>query len=255
MDVFEPHGASDKLHGLLYAHGGAFSYKVSPYHKKLACLYAMRANCRVFFPDYHLTPKYPYPAAYTDVLALYRHMAEHAGTLGLDPERLGVAGDSAGGTLAAQLCQRYEVEGLPKPCLQMFICPGTDVEVSTDSMKRFPGTPLWNVENNRRMWSYYLAGLSREERYAASPMHGALSSVIPDTYIETAEFDCLRDEGVLYGQKLRQAEAQVEINETKGTFHGCDSAIHTQAARLDVEKRVASLKKGFRGKGSMTSAT
>jgi len=246
VDLFEPRAAAETLPCLIYAHGGAFSYKASAYHKKLACIYAMRANCRVFFPDYHLTPKYPYPAAYADVLALYQHITEHSEELGVDTERLGVAGDSAGGALVAQLCQRYEREGLRRPCLQMLIYPLTDVEMRTDSMKRFPDTPLWNAENNRRMWSYYCADLSGEERCAASPMHGTLPGVIPDTYIETAEYDCLHDEGVLYGQKLRQAGAQVELNETRGTIHGYDSAIHTRIALINIEKRIAFLKKGFR---------
>ncbi len=244
-DLFEPRGAAEKLPCLIYAHGGAFSYKASAYHKKLACIYAMKANCRVFFPDYHLTPKYPYPAAYADVLSLYRHITKHSEEFGVDPERLGVAGDSAGGALAALLCNRYAQEGLRRPCLQMLIYPLTDVEMRTDSMRRFPDTPLWNAENNRRMWSYYCADLSGEERYAASPMHCALPPVIPDTYIETAEYDCLHDEGVLYGQKLRQAGAHVEINETRGTIHGYDSAIYTQVARDNIEKRVIFLKKGF----------
>jgi len=249
VDLFEPRAAAEKLPCLLYAHGGAFSYKASTYHKKLACIYAMRANCRVFFPDYHLAPKYPYPAAYADVLALYRHITEHAEEFGVDVERLGVAGDSAGGALAALLCNRCEQEGLPRPCLQMLVYPLTDVEMRTDSMKRFSDTPLWNAKNNRRMWSYYCAGLSGEARRAASPMHCGLPRIIPDTYIETAEYDCLHDEGVLYGQKLRQAGARVELNETRGTIHGYDSAIHTKLAGDNIEKRVAFLKKGFHGGG------
>lgn len=71
VDIFEPSNVKEKLPCLIYIHGGAFSYKASAYHKKLACMYAIKANCRVYFPDYHLLPKYPYPAAYNDVLALY----------------------------------------------------------------------------------------------------------------------------------------------------------------------------------------
>ncbi len=243
VDLFEPAGAEEALPGLLYAHGGAFSYKASAYHKRLACLYAQRARCRVFFPDYHLAPPYPYPAAYEDILALYRLIAQNAGALRVRPERLGLAGDSAGAALAALVCNRYEEERIKQPCLQMLIYPVTDGAMRTESMKSFSDTPLWNAKNNRRMWAYYCK--EERERYAASPLYGELPRAVPDTYIETAEYDCLHDEGVLYAQKLRSAGARVELNETKGTVHGYDVALKTQIAARSLERRIAFLKRGF----------
>lgn len=76
-------------------------------------------------------------------------------------------------------------------------------------------------------------------------MHNQLPQIIPDTYIETAEIDCLHDEGIIYGKKLREAGVNVEINETKGTIHGYDVAINTQIATSNIEKRIRFLKKGF----------
>ncbi len=246
-DIFEPSNVKEKLPCLIYAHGGAFSYKAAAYHKKLACIYAMQANCRVYFPDYHLLPKYPYPAAYQDVLALYRCVMARSDECKIDTERIGVAGDSAGGAIAALICSNYEREGLKPPCVQMLVYPVTDVTMQTDSMKRFWDTPLWNAKNNKRMWSYYCRNLKGKEIYGASPMHSTLPRRIPDTYIETTEYDCLHDEGILYGEKLREAGANVEINETRGTIHGYDFAIHSQIAMRNIEKRVSFLKKGFYG--------
>jgi len=245
VEIFEPSNERNTLPCLIDVHGGAFSYKASAYHKKLACMYAIKANCRVYFPDYHLTPKYPYPAAYEDVLALYRCIQEHAKELGIDGERIGVAGDSAGASIAALICNRHEQEGLKPPCLQMLIYPLTDVEMGTDSMRKFTDTPLWNAKNNKRMWAYYCKGLKAEDRYSASPLHSRFPQVIPDTYVETAEFDCLHDEGILYGETLREAGAKVTINETRGTIHGYDSAFHTKIAMENLEKRILFLKKGF----------
>lgn len=244
VDIFEPSGAEGELPCLIDAHGGAFSYKASAHQKKLACLYAMRAGCRVYFPDYHLAPRYPHPAAYEDVLALYRYVAAHARACGIDAARIGVAGDSAGACLAALLCNRYEREGLKRPCLQMLIYPATDCAMRTDSMRRFTDTPLWNAENNRRMWAYYGGEAARD----ASPMYDALPRALPDTYIETAEYDCLHDEGLLYAEKLRQAGARVELNETRGTFHGYDVALRAGIVARNIEKRVSFLKKGFAGR-------
>lgn len=247
VEIFEPANVKEKLPCLIYVHGGAFSYRASAYHKKLACMYAMRVKCRVYFPDYHLTPEYPYPAAYDDVLALYKYIMENAEEFGIDNEKIGMAGDSAGASIAALICNNYEQEELKQPCIQMLVYPLTDVNMQTDSMKKFTDTPLWNSKNNRRMWLYYCRNLKSEEIYAASPMHSSLPQVIPDTYIETAEYDCLHDEGILYGKRLREAGANVEINETKGTIHGYDSALNTKIAISNIEKRIVFLKKGFNG--------
>lgn len=242
VDIFEPINEKEGLPCLIYVHGGAFSYKAAAYHKKLACMYAMKAKCRVYLPDYHLTPKYPYPAAYDDVLALYKFVMEHSNELKIDSKRIGIAEDSAGASIAALICSNYDREGLKPPCVQMLVYPLTDVNMQTDSMKRFLDTPMWNAKSNKRMWSYYCKNLKEEEIYGASPMHSNLPRIIPDTYIETAEYDCLHDEGILYGEKLREAGVFVEINETKGTIHGYDSAINTQIAVCNIEKRILFLK-------------
>lgn len=245
VDVFEPANGEEKLPALLYAHGGAFSYRASVYHKKLACIYAAKAKCRVYFPDYHLLPKYPYPAAYEDVLALYRYMTEHAEEEGIDRERIGVAGDSAGACIAAMFCNHYQSERLKKPCAQMLVYPLTDFRMQTDSMKKFTDTPLWNAKNNRRFFRYYCGHLQEKEKYAAFPMHDSLPQNLPNTYIETAEYDCLHDEGILYGKRLRDAGADVTINETRGTIHGYDSAINTRIAVRNIKKRIRFLLRAF----------
>lgn len=76
-------------------------------------------------------------------------------------------------------------------------------------------------------------------------MHSCLPQMMPNTYIETAEYDCLHDEGIIYGKRLQDAGVHVEINETTGTFHGYDSAINTNIAMRHIEKRILFLKKGF----------
>lgn len=182
VDVFEPAITAERMPALLYAHGGAFSYRASVYHKKLACIYAAKAKCRVYFPDYHLMPKYSYPAAYEDVLALYRYMTGHTEELGIDQERL------------------------KKPCAQMLVYPLLDFRMQTASMKKFTDTPLWNAKNNRRFL-----------------------------------------EGILYGKRLREAGADVTINETRGTVHGYDSALNTRIAIRNSKKRIRFLLRAFYG--------
>lgn len=245
VNIFEPSNINEKSPCFIYVHGGAFSYKASAYHKKLACLYAMEVKCRVYFPDYHLTPKYPYPAAYEDILKLYQYIMKNHEELGIDNERIGIAGDSAGASLAALICNNYEQLNLTRPCLQMLIYPLTDVTMQTDSMKKFIDTPLWNSKNNKRMWSYYCKNLKDDHIYKASPMHSSLPQFIPDTYVETAQYDCLHDEGMIYAKKLCESGANVVINETRGTIHGYDSAFHTKIAKIHIKKRILFLRNSF----------
>lgn len=207
----------------------------------------MKVKCRAYFPDYHLAPKHPYPTAYNDVRSLYKYIMGNSDELRIDSEKIGVAGDSAGGSIAALICNNYEHEGLKPPCVQMLVYPVTDVDMQSDSMKRFSDTPLWNSKSNKRMWLYYCNDLKVEDKYGASPMHSCLPRIIPNTYIETAEYDCLHDEGIIYGKKLREAGANVEINETRETIHGYDSATNTKITTGNIEKRIVFLKKSFYG--------
>ena len=243
--VFSPAEAENELPALIYAHGGAFVYRPSEYHKKLAWIYAKRARCKVFFVYYHLSPRYKYPAAYEDILSVYKYVLSHAGELGVDPERIGIGGDSAGASLAALVSNRYEQEKVRMPRFQMLVYPLTDADMTTDSMKQFTDTPQWNSTYMEPAWKYY-CGKDRNLRYKATPMHCSLPGVIPDTYIETAQFDCLHDEGILYAEKLREAGAKVEINETKGTFHGYDIAMDAQIVKDNVKKRLSFLRRGFK---------
>ena len=244
ITVFTPSGADSNSPALLYVHGGGFVYKAAGYQKRLAMIYARETGCKVFFPHYRLAPKHKYPAAYEDAVSAYRYITEHSTELGVDPERIGVAGDSAGASIAALLCNRWQAENLQMPCLQMLAYPVTDAHMDTDSMKEYTDTPLWDAKANARMWNFY-CGEDQKLRESASPMHCPLPDVMPQTYIEVAQYDCLHDEGVRYGEKLTLAGVDVKIVETEGTFHGYDADVKTQIVRDNLNNRVQFLRKGF----------
>ena len=187
---------------------------------------------------------------------------EHAEELEIDVHRIGLAGDSAGAAIAALICNHYDQESLVKPCLQMLIYPLTDNDMQTESMKKYTDVPNWNSGNMPLMWSLYFGdqsenvfedgmdGILKEDiKKETLPMHSVLPAELPDTYIETTEFDCLHDEGILYALRLREAGANVEINDTKGTFHGYDMALDTQIVTDAVIKRLSFLTRNFQSRG------
>ena len=102
---------------------------------------------------------------------------------------------------------------------------------------------MWNSKNNAKMWNWYLNGTSHLERQAASPMTAPLPSKIPPTYLETAEFDCLHDEGLLYAQRLKQYGGYVTLYETKDTIHGYDFCLNSPITQQSIRCRIHFLKK------------
>lgn len=221
---------------MLDIHGGGFGFKAAKYHLLYACLYALELNCTVYFPDYHLVPEYKAPAALDDCLALYEYISKLT-------NQIIVLGDSAGGALAANVCNTVVGYGLVMPICQMLIYPVIDNEMTTDSMKRFVDTPLWNSKNNKKMWNLYLEDCNEEVKDRVIPMKNALPEVLPYTYIETAEFDCLHDEAVMYAKKLEGKEVKIELYETKGTIHGYDQAMESTITKESLKKRIDTMKR------------
>ena len=228
---------------LLVLHGGGFGYKTAPHQLTNAFEYTSKLNCKTFLEDYHLLPKFPFPAAYEDSLKTYEYLISNADKLKINPKKIIVLGDSAGGCLAANLCNTVESKNLPRPCCQVLIYPVTDNSMTTTSMKTFTDTPLWNSKNNQRMWKMYLTNCTPQQEQIAVPMKNPLPKTLPPTYIETAEFDCLHDEGIIYAEKIKNRTAELQINETKGTFHGYDMLSSHPISKGSVEKRITFMKK------------
>ncbi len=206
----------DKL--ILYLHGGGFAFKGYTCHYRLCRRFAEQCGCTVVYVDYRLCPGHPYPAGLDDCFCAYSWVVQNAARLGVDPQKIIVGGDSAGGCLAVDLTRRALRESAVKPRFQLLIYPVLDSRMQTPSMLRYTDTPMWNARLNRKMWRLYLNG-----RAYTSPAEAAELAAMPPTYIETAEFDCLHDEGVAFAASLRQSGVPVELNETAGTMHGYDA--------------------------------
>ena len=227
---------SDASPCLVVYHGGGFVLPAAPYHYSLAREYALRAKCKVLFVDYRLAPKYPFPIAPEDCSAAYSWVTSHAEELGIDPARVAVTGDSAGGQLATVVCLMAKDRGQVMPCAQMLLYPAAG-NVETESVKKYTDTPMCNSREMEKYGKYYRPDLSVGNSVYASPIEAESLEGLPPAYIETAEFDCLRDGGILYGEKLRSFGIPVELHNTEGTIHGFDIELKSGIVRECVDRR------------------
>lgn len=242
--VFSPSSKEDQMPCLVYFHGGGFLIPAAPYHWKLANLYALKTPCKVVFVDYRLAPQYPFPTGLMDCYSALQWVDKNAVLLGIDRNRIAIGGDSAGGNLAAAVALMARDRGGVSPCFQMLIYPVTDRRMQTASMQEFSNTPMWNSTLNRRMWELYLPTAPEPPDYA-SPMEAPSLEGLPPAYLETAEVDCLRDEGIAYAEALQQAGVPVTLHQTKGTLHGFDMMLHSPIVKVCIEERVKALRNAF----------
>ena len=249
---FKPSAAArEPLPAVIYLHGGAYvlTYMVS--HIKGSDLYANQADCTVFLVDYRLAHRNPFPDGFDDCHQTLTWVVENAQRLGVDPTRIAVMGDSAGGGLAAGLAQRVADErarGEQAPTLtgQVLLYPTLDRHCQTFSATDFVRTPLWNAISNYRMWESYLRGVTGDPMPPyASPADRRDLTKLPEAYIETAEFDPLRDEALAYAERLQADDVAVELNQTKATVHGFDQISISQVSQRAMQRRCDYLRSLF----------
>jgi acetyl esterase/lipase len=243
--IIQPESLQTPAPALIYAHGGAFIMKHAPQHLENAVRYAREAQCCVVFVDYRLAPKHPFPAGFDDCYAALQWTLENASRLGIDVERIAVAGDSAGGALAAGMAQRAHAEGIAL-IGQLLIYPMTDADCKTKSVTAFRDVPPFKEANASALWDAYLAHpVSAKIPTYASPMHEPMAGVAP-AYVEVAQFDPLHDEGVAYAAALRANGVAVELNDTQGTVHGFDLlAAASSISQAAMQRRIDFLRRSF----------
>lgn len=246
--VFSPRGMEQNLPCLVYYHGGGFFFGAGGYHYKYAQEYALKTPCKVIMVQYRLAPKHPHPTPSEDCYAALRWAFENADSLGIDKTRIGVGGDSAGGALAAAVCQMARDRNTDLPCLQMLIYPVTDRRMQTESNRKFTDTPMWNSKLSVKMWKGYVPNADAPDIAYASPMEAARFDNLPQAYVEVAEFDCLHDEGVAYAEAMRATGVDVSLNELQGTMHGFDIVEKAEISKGAVQVRIEYLKSTFYNK-------
>jgi acetyl esterase len=209
--------SNERLPVLLYLHGGGFTIGSLETHDSLCRQIALRSGAAVVALDYRLAPEHRFPTAVDDAWAAMRWLAAHGATLGLDPARLAVGGDSAGGTLAAACAIHAHAIGLPLR-LQLLITPGTAARTDSPSQHRYAHGYLLEAEDIAWFFDHYIDAAQRSDWRFAPLEADALDGVAPAVVV-LAECDPLVDEGLAYADRLRASLVPVELELYRGVTH------------------------------------
>ncbi|MEQ9143225.1 MAG: alpha/beta hydrolase [Parvibaculaceae bacterium] len=221
--IYTPAGATGPLPGIVYYHmGGCVIGGLETCHTFCSIL-ADECRAIVVSVDYRLAPEHKFPASMDDAIASYDWVAENAEALGIDPARIGVGGDSAGGWLSAVVCQSRKREGKSQPRAQLLIYPATDITTTGGSMESCKDVYPLTKEIMDWFMEQVLNSPEDANDWRASPAKAEDVSGLAPAIIATAGFDVLRDQGEAYASQLRAAGVPV-------TYRCYDTLSHAYTA-------------------------
>ena len=212
--IYAPHpdAASPTATAIVYFHGGGWVIGSIRSHDRVCRTLAARAGVPLIAVDYRLAPEHPFPAAIEDAWAVTEWAVERY-------ERVVVAGDSAGGQLAASVALRARDAGFAL-ALQALIYPVTNHAFDTESYIKFTDPASLNEPQMRWFWDHYLSGDGSGETQDHSPLRALDVTGVAPALVITAEADPLRDEAEAYAQRLRDAGVAVDLHRYEGMIHG-----------------------------------
>jgi acetyl esterase len=236
--LYRPSGApAEKLPVVVYFFGGGWVLGNLDTCDGICRRLCAGAGCLVVSVAYRLAPEHRFPAAPHDCYAAVRWLAEHVDEFGGDPSRIAVAGDSAGGNLAAAVTLQARAAGGPALAAQVLVYPNVDHGADTPSMRENTDPYFFNRTSVDWYWSHYLADPADGADPLASPQRAADLSGLPPTLMITAEYDPLRDEAERYAERLRQSGVPVHLARYDGMAHGFFTSTGTLAAARDATVR------------------
>ena len=219
LRTYSPVGIPQRvLPGIVFFHGGGWVAGSLETHDGFCRRLANESGCRVVAVDYRLAPEHPFPFGLQDGFAATSHIAHHARAFGIDPARLGVAGDSAGGGLAAAICRMARDAGAPKLAFQLLLCPILDVHAEAASRLELADGYFLDRETLLRDLELYCPEEMRADPLL-SPLRGDDLAGLPPAFIHTGQFDPFGDEGEAYAAKLSAAGVKVQGCTHPGMIH------------------------------------
>lgn len=243
--IYKPEQRPNPTAAVIYIHGGGFILGNLESEHGAAARLAIELGVVVVSVGYRLAPEHPFPAAVEDCYAVLQWVDAAANELNIDPQRIGVIGNSAGGGLAAAIAMMARDRKGATPCFQFLGMPELDDRMDTLSMQRFVDTPLFSRPQAERSWRHYLGEHTGEVSPYAAPARATDLSRLPPAFISVMEFDPLRDEGIAYGLKLLQAGVAVEMHTYPGTFHGSPAIMFAEISRRQAAEQLDVLRRAL----------
>lgn len=248
--IYTPEGEGP-FPALAYFHGGGWVAGDLEMVDTLCTMLANRANAVVVSVDYRLAPEHKFPAPLADCYAATEWVSENAAGLGVDPRRIAVGGDSAGGNLAAAVAVMARDRGTPDLAFQVLFYPVTNLDYETESYRENGVGYFLTTDMMRWFWDHYLESEDAGSDVLASPLLVADASGLPPAFVVTAEFDPLRDEGEAYAELLLEAGSEATVKRYEGQIHG----FVTRCGIMDrgkhaIEDAAAQMRQAFGAKPS-----
>lgn len=217
--IYNPSGDSD-LPAVIFFHGGWFFAGDLETHDRPLRALTNAAGCIVVAVDYRLAPEHPFPAAIDDGYAVLQWVANKGAEVGIDCNRLIIAGDSAGGTIATVLARKVAENNGLHILLQVLMYPVTDPTLQTESWQEFAKGPVITLKTALEAWQMYVPNILERQNADAAPIFAENLVGSANALIIIAEFDPLRDEGIAYAARLEQAGVKVKTSIYKEMPHG-----------------------------------
>ena len=219
--LYTPIGGSEEPRPLLvYFHGGGWVIGDLDTQDSAVRFLAARAEVPVLSVEYRLAPEHPFPAPVDDAFAAFRWVVASADSLGIDPTRVAVGGDSAGGNLAAVVSMLARDGGETPPAMQLLIYPATDAIGEQESRRLFAMGFLLTAADMDWFEEHYVPDAAAAQDPRVSVLRAEDLSGLAPAYVTTAGFDPLRDEGEAYAERMRAAGTRVALRRHPGLIHG-----------------------------------
>lgn len=232
----------------VYYHGGGWVLGDLDSHDWVCRRIANAAQCAVVSVDYRMAPEHVFPAAYDDSLAALKWTAAEAGKLRIDPSRISVGGDSAGGNLAAAMAIACRDGQGPKLKAQILVYPAVDLSMSGDYYGRFTKDLILTDETMRWFIDLYVPDAAQRKDWRASPLLAKSLAGLPPALVVLAGFDPLCAEGEVYARKLETAGGKVTVTRYPGQLHGfLSNGKLLPKANLAIDDIATALKAAYAG--------
>jgi acetyl esterase/lipase len=246
LRVYRPKPAAAPAPVLVWTHGGGFIIGNPVMNDGLLLQFVRELGIAVVSVDYRLAPEHPFPAALDDSYTALKWAHDHAGELGIDPDRIAVGGESAGGGLAATLAQLAHDRGEVRLAFQMLIYPMLDDRSAGDAQLAGGEYLGWTQANNRFGWESYLRqapGAEHALPYSVAARREDLTG-LPPAWIGVGSLDLFCPEDTAYAQRLKACGVECELVTVPGAFHGFDVPLpQLQIVRDFRAAQIAALRK------------